>query len=253
MNDVKDLLGLALDPAPDEIPDPQADLARGRKLLRRRRLLGAGGVAAAMAIGAIVPLALQSGPAPASHPAAASHKMTSRSARVHIVNSPASSSGPFSPSASSSPSSSSSSSGSSAGQGHVALVAWTGAQPPGYEVNWMPKDWVVQGSNAYALTIAPPNDRDTDPNSFLGKLVVMLQSASVTSQPAGVSQPVNGRSGYFEPASQAGGNTNVLTFKVANGQWVVVQAPTSLGWNSAQLAKFAGGVTVLAAARQGVG
>jgi hypothetical protein len=117
----------------------------------------------------------------------------------------------------------------------------------------MPKDWVVQGSNPYALVIAPRGDRDTDANSFLGKLVVMLQSASVTSQPAGVPQPVDGRTGFFEPASQAGANTNVLTFKVADGQWVVVQAPTSLGWDSGQLAKFAGGVTVLAAARQGVG
>ncbi len=242
MNDVKDLLGLALGdghaPAPDEIADPRADLARGRALLRRRRLLGAGGVAAAMAVGAIVPLVLQSGAAPASHPAAAPHspvhKATSQAAKPR-ASSP--SSGVSSP----------------AGQGHVALVAWTGAQPPGYEVSWMPKDWVVQGSNPYALVIAPRGDRDTDANSFLGKLVVMLQSASVTSQPAGVPQPVDGRTGFFEPASQAGANTNVLTFKVADGQWVVVQAPTSLGWDSGQLAKFAGGVTVLAAARQGVG
>jgi hypothetical protein len=246
VNDVKDLLGLALGaghaPAPDEIADPRADLARGRALLRRRRLLGAGGVAAAMAVGAVVPLVLQPGAGPASHPAAVQlhsplHKTTSHAAKSH-------------------PSLPSSGASSPAGQrhvGHVALVAWTGTQPPGYEVSWMPKDWVVQGSNPYALTIAPPGDRDTDANSFLGKLVVMLQSASVTSQPAGVPQPVDGRTGFFEPASQAGANTDILTFKVADGQWVVVQAPTSLGWDSAQLAKFAGGVTVLGAARQGVG
>jgi hypothetical protein len=252
VNDVKALLALALDDghgpaAPDEMADPGADLARGRALLRRRRLLGAGGVAAAMAIGAIVPLALQSGATPASHSLAgvAAHQK-SHSVQSHHAKAAA-------PLPVSSPSALESPPSSLSPAGHVALVAWTGTQPPGYEVNWMPKDWVVQGSNPYALTIAPPNDRDTDSNSFLRKLVVMLQSASVTSQPAGVSQPVNGRPGFFEPASQAGGNTNVLTFKVADGQWVVVQAPTSLGWNSAQLAKFAGGVTVLAAARQGVG
>jgi hypothetical protein len=248
VNDVKALLALALDDghdpaAQDEVADPRADLARGRALLRRRRLLGAGGIAAAIAIGAIVPLALQSGATPASHSLAG---VVAHQPRSHTAKSrPAKAAAPL-PVASSSASSASSS-------GHVALVAWTGTQPPGYQVSWMPKDWVVQGSTPYALTIAPPNDRDTEPDSFLGKLVVMLQSASVTSQPAGVPQPVNGRSGFFEPASQAGGNTNVLTFKVANGQWVVVQAPTSLGWDSAQLAKFAGGVTVLAAARQGVG
>ena len=49
------------------------------------------------------------------------------------------------------------------------------------------------------------------------------------------------------------GDTQILTFKVAGGQWVVVQAPVSLGWDSAELAKFGGGVQVLAAAQQGRG
>ena len=37
------------------------------------------------------------------------------------------------------------------------------------------------------------------------------------------------------------------------GQWVVVQAPASLGWNSAELARFASGVQVLVTAQQGRG
>ena len=49
------------------------------------------------------------------------------------------------------------------------------------------------------------------------------------------------------------GDTQILTFKNASGQWVVIQAPVSLGWDSAELAKFAGGVQVLAAAQQGRG
>jgi hypothetical protein len=36
-------------------------------------------------------------------------------------------------------------------------------------------------------------------------------------------------------------------------RWVVVQAPVSLGWDSAELAKFAGGVQVLVTAQQGRG
>lgn len=224
--DVKGLLNMAVgDDAPDV--DPGEDLARGRRLLRRRRLAGAAGVAAAMAVGALVPLALQSGGAPASHPAAA---------RIHHarVSAPPKSSAP-------------------SVRGHVALVAWTGAQPPGYKVSWMPNRWVVQGSTPFALTIAPPGDKDKEPSSFLGKLVVMLQSASVTSPPAGQSQPVNGGRGVFEPASQAGGDTEILTFQIHNGQWVQVQAPMALGWDAAQLAKFAGGVTVLSTAQQGLG
>lgn len=181
MNDVKDLLGLALDTAPtvDTPVDPREDLARGRRLLRRRRLVAGAGVAAAMVVGAAVPLALQGGGGvPSGHvPVAVSSKPVTKTTKP---------------------------SPSSSGGGHVALVAWTGTQPPGYEVSWMPEGWVVQGSTPYYLTIAPAGDKDTQPDSFLGKLVVMLQSKSVTSPPSGQSQPVNGRRGVFEPGLGSG-------------------------------------------------
>jgi hypothetical protein len=232
VNDLKDVLGLALDtsPAAGTPADPRADLARGRRMLWRRRAIGATGVLAAMAIGALVPLALTGGAAPSAHQQAARvHQQPVRATR--------------SPSAvreQPKPDS-------------VKLVAWTGTQPPGYEVNWMPTGWVVQGSTPFALVIAPHGDSDTNADSFLGKLVVMLQSASVTSPPPGTAMTVDGRAAVFQTAAQAGGDTEILTFKAANGQWVVVQAPMALGWSSAQLAKFCGGVTVLAAAQQGVG
>ena len=78
----------------------------------------------------------------------------------------------------------------------------------------------------------------------------MLQSADASAPPANwADQSVNGRPGKFDVQ----GDTQILTFKVASGQWVVIQAPVSLGWDSAELAKFGGGVTVLAAAQQGRG
>jgi hypothetical protein len=222
VNDVKDLLDLALDePLGSSVPvDPRADLARGRRLLRRRRMLGAAGLTAAMALGALVPLALQAGTPARGH---------SQAVKPPAASSPASS------------------------RGSIALVAWTGTQPPGYRVSWLPKGWVVLGSVSAALTIGPAGDKDTDPYSFLGKLTVMLQSADVHSPPPGASQPVNGRPGIFQSAAQAGGDTEILTFQVAGGKWVQVQAPMTLGWNSAELAKFAAGVVVLAAAQAGHG
>ena len=137
------------------------------------------------------------------------------------------------------------------GQTHtVALVAWEGTQPPGYRVSEMPKGWVVQGSNPYRLTIAPAHDPSTNPDDFIGKLVVMLRSRDATSPPTeGLPQPVNGRPGMFDVQ----GDIQSLTFQIAGGQWVVVQAPVSLGWNSAELAKFASGVQVLVTAQQGRG
>ena len=215
MNDLKDLLELALSeghgPGPGQHADPAADLARGRRMLRRRRLAGLAGMTAAVLCGVLVPLALQ-GHAPAA-PAAAQRPAQSRTSTI-------------------------------------ALVAWEGTQPPGYRVSEVPKGWVVQGSNPYRLTIAPPHDPSTNPDYFVGKLVVMLQSRDVTSPPTqGTPQPVNGRPGMFDVQ----GNTQILTFQIAGGQWVVIQAPVSLGWNSAELAKFASGVQVLVTAQQGRG
>ena len=231
MNDLKDLLELALSDVPgrDARVDPAADLARGRRRLRRRRqrLAGLAGVTAAVLCGVLVPLAVQgSAPRYYSPPAAASSLPQPSHTQSGQTAAPAK-------------------------QPHqIKLVAWVGTQPPGYQVNWMPKGWVVQGSTPFALVMAPPNDKDKSPDSYTGKLVVMLQSRDATAPPADwANQPVNKRPGKFDVQ----GNTQILTFKIASGQWVVVQAPVSLGWDSAELAKFAGGVQVLAAAQQGRG
>jgi hypothetical protein len=231
VNDLKDLLELALSDVPgrDARVDPAADLARGRRRLRRRRqrLAGLAGVTAAVLCGVLVPLALHgSAPRYYSPPAAASsHAQPS-------PTQPGQTAAPATPSR------------------QIKLVAWVGTQPPGYRVNWMPKGWVVQGSTPFALVMAPPDDKDKSPDSYSGKLVVMLQSRDATAPPADwANQRVNGRPGKFDVQ----GDTQILTFKIASGQWVVVQAPVSLGWDSAELAKFAGGVQVLAAAQQGRG
>ena len=231
MNDLKDLFELALSDVPgrDASVDPAADLARGRRRLRQRRqrLAGLAGVTAAVLCGVLVPLALQgSAPRYYSPPTAASSHVQPSHAQPGQTAAPAKQSR------------------------QIKLVAWVGTQPPGYRVNWMPKGWVVQGSTPFALVMAPPNDKDKSPDSYVGKLVVMLQSRDATAPPADwADQPVNGRPGKFDVQ----GDTQILTFKIASGQWVVVQAPVSLGWDSAELAKFGGGVQVLAAAQQGRG
>jgi hypothetical protein len=250
VNDLKDLFGLALadggGPGQDEPVDPAADLARGRRLLRRRRLAGLAGVATAVLCGALVPLALHSssGTAGMNGAAGAGAKPAVATSSGPVSSGPVSS-GPVSsgPASASSP-------GRAKAPHKIALVVWTGTQPPGYRVNEMPKGWVVQGSTPYALVIAPPDDPSKNPDAFIGKLVVMLQSKSVTSPPTlGTAQPVNGRAGMFDVQ----GDTQILTFQVEGGAWVVIQAPVSLGWSGSELAQFAGGVQVLVTAQQGVG
>jgi hypothetical protein len=234
VNDMKDLFELALSDIPrtGQTADPDEDLARGRRLLRRRRqrMAGLAGVTAAVLCGILVPLSLNGSTPAASHPVAAASSPVSTHPKATVTPTPTAT---------------------SAVQTHaIKLVAWVGTQPPGYRVAWMPKGWVVQGSDPYALTMAPPNAKDKDPHVFLGKLVVMLQSRDASAPPSNwADQPVNGRPGKFDVQ----GDTQILTFKVAGGQWVVIQSPVSLGWNSAELAKFGGGVQVLAAAQQGRG
>lgn len=229
MTDIKDLLELALKDVPvgGRHAGPAEDLTRGRRLLRRRRqrMAGLAGVTAAVLCGILVPLSLNGSAPAAGHPVAA---------------------------ASSSPVSSPSKAVSTpADAAHaIKLVAWVGTQPPGYKVDWMPKGWVVQGSDPYALVMASPATKDKDPTVFIGKLVVMLQSADASAPPANwADQPVNGRPGKFDVQ----GDTQILIFKAAGGQWVDIQAPVSLGWDRAELAKFGGGVTVLGAAQAGRG
>ena len=230
MNDMKDLLELALSDIPRTGPParPAEDLARGRRLLRRRRqrMAGLAGLTAAVLAGIGVPLSLSGSAPAASHPVAAASSPAAGRPETSAAPTPATQAQA------------------------IKLVAWVGTQPPGYQVDWMPKGWVVQGSDPYSLTMAPPGAKDKDPHVFIGKLVVMLQSRDASAPPASwADQPVNGRPGKFDVQ----GDTQILTFKVASGQWVVIQAPVSLGWDSAELAKFGGGVTVLAAAQQGRG
>jgi hypothetical protein len=124
-----------------------------------------------------------------------------------------------------------------------------GAQPAGYQVSQVPSGWVIQGGNAYALVLAPKGDNNTSINSFAGKLVVMLQSRDATGPGPGKPQPVAGRPGRFDVQD----GTEILTYTDQKGAQVVIQAPTSLGWDAARLAKFAAGVQVLRNAQQGRG
>jgi hypothetical protein len=224
MNDMKDLLELALTdghgPDPDQGADPVGDLARGRNLLRRRRLLRLGGLAGGAAVIAAA-VAVPLGTAGHGHPAAIRGGPTPRHGKA------------------------------AAGHGThgIALVTYNGMQAPGYKVAEVPRGWVIQGGNAFALVLAPRDDKNTNIDVFTGKLVVMLQSRDAHGPGPGKPQPVAGRQGRFDIQ----GDTEMLTYTSARGARVVIQAPTSLGWDGPRLAQFAAGVQVLHNAQQGRG
>ena len=153
MYDVKDILAAALDrgPGPGQPVNPAGDLARGRRLLRRRWLTGlAGAAGVAAGITAVVLTLGPAGPA-ATHPGPAAGQHT----RHHEV--------PAAP-------------GHHPAKRAIKLVSYQGYQAPGYQVSEVPRGWVVQGSNAFALTVAPADDPDKSVDSFVGKIAVMLKS-----------------------------------------------------------------------------
>jgi hypothetical protein len=231
MTDLKDLLGLALDDGPaaahaGALPGVHDDLARGRRLRRRRtrgRMLGASAAVAAVAVAVAVP-ALTAGPS--AKPTAAA----SQPATAGVPHSaPAGASHPA-----------------AAG---IRLVAYTGTQPPGYVVKVIPDNWVVQGSTPFALTIAPANAANKDPDYFLGKLVVTQESFDTSGAQGWTSARIPGHTAYYSVQD----NTASLVIEQTASRWLLVQAPTSLHWTEQQEVQFGLGVTILSTAQEGKG
>jgi hypothetical protein len=229
MNDVKDMLTAALDrgPSPGQPVNPAGDLARGRRLLRRRRLTGlAGAGAAAGAAAGITAVVLTlgtAGPA-ATHPApvAGQHTRHQHAPAAH---------------------------GQHPARRAIKLVSYQGYQAPGYQVSEVPRGWVVQGSNAFALTVAPRDDPDKSVDSFVGKIAVMLKSRDEPAPKGQPNRPVDGRPGFLDRQ----GDTWILLYQDPSGQWVDIQFPAKLGWDGPQFARFAAGVKVLGNAQPGRG
>jgi hypothetical protein len=238
MTDLKDLLGLALDDDPvgaySGTMPVQDDLARGQRLLRRRtrnRMMAGGAAVAIVAVAAIVPTV-------ASGSGASGTKATAGSSPVQAVvsNPVVSGSGPAH-------------AGTKPATARIELVVYTGTQPAGYTVKMIPDHWVIQGSTPWALTIAPANASDKDPNVFIGKLVI-LQESFDTSHTQGLTKTdVKGHVAYYRVQDGIAS----LIIEQTPGRWLDVQAPTSLGWTEQQEAQFGAGVTILPTAQEGKG
>ena len=221
MNDLKDLFELALAdgnaPFSDVLANPSADLLRGKRLLARRtrrRMLNAVAATAAAAAATVAVLPTVAG-GPVAKPG-----HSSAAARPHTGAA-------------------------------VRLVAYTGTQPPGYTVTVIPAGWVIQGSNSSALVIAPENAPDKNPDSFIGKLIVEQEGFDPSGASAQGWSPVHvaGHAAYYSVQSGSGTETAGLVIQEAPDRWLLVQAPTSLGWTKHQMVQFGLGVTVLPTAR----
>ena len=126
----------------------------------------------------------------------------------------------------------------------IQLVDYTGAQLPGFKVTEIPQGWHLSTSNSVALLITPDDgSAGDDPDVFVGKLAVLVQSDDQHGLGPGTPETVNGRPARYQPDS--GGGVAMLTFTTADGHGVNVQVPASLRWTPAQVTAFAAGVTVV--------
>jgi hypothetical protein len=238
MTDVKNLLKRALTDGPathqlfDHTPDPARDLHRAKAPLRRRRAAFAG-TAAVLALGAgLVPLALDPGKNAGD---------TSATAPVTPVR-------------------------------MVEMASYTGKQVPGYRISQVPKGWAIQGNTPNSLTLAPATAKNTVPGDHLGKLVISVLPKAPKQPTTSTAQKINGQPGWLVKSSEIDVKaehpkklaalppsvrqelTQInahLTYRLADGRWIEIVAPASLGWDTSYLAKFASSVKVLDSATAG--
>ncbi len=222
--------------------DVDADLARGRRALRRRRTVQATG-GSAFAVAALV-------------------------AAVSFATTGGTPAGPGATRAADRP---------AATAAAVSLVAYKGEQPKGFTVDKVPDGWFVQQDSSYSLTLAPDRvenpgpDADPskdpvhDPQSFVGKIGVMLSSKDQSGPGDGTAVKVGDKDGVLvkSPVGQtpdgplptpADGDTGwTLWVEQPSGAHLLVQFWEGLGMSREQMVELAAGVHVHQDAQQGVG
>ncbi|GGL04891.1 hypothetical protein [Mangrovihabitans endophyticus] len=256
MMDLHDRLDqFAGSPAHPDSTQIDADVARGRAALHRRRVTGAvaasaTGVAALVAAVAIAAGGIGTGGVGADAGTGTGDRTTANGSVGASAD--------------------------GAGDGRVRLVAYTGAQPKGFTIDTVPDGWFIQTDDNYSLLLAPdraknpgPNadpSRDPvyDPQSFVGKIGIMLQSKDAHGVPEGTTVTVGGKDGVLvksRPAmtpdgSQppADGDTGwELYVRQPTGIQLIVQFWEGLGLTQDQMIDIGAGVHVHKDAAQGVG
>ncbi|MBL7257226.1 hypothetical protein [Paractinoplanes lichenicola] len=208
----------------------EADLARGRRALRRRRAVQAcaGSAFGVAALTAAIAVATSTGA-----PTVPADKGTATVASVQ-------------------------------------LVAYKGEQPKGFTVDKVPDGWFVQASEQGYLTIAPEKAKNPGPDvnpsadpvynedSFVDKIAIMLESKDQSGPGReGKAVKVGDKNGVLlkgmEPADKSGDSGWTLWVEQPNGIYLLVQVWQGLGLTESQIVELGAGVHVHKDAVQGVG
>jgi len=215
MTDLRTLLDEAAGPAAPVSPTVvEADLSRGHRALRRHRArtLGAcGGLVASLALGAVAVASstgLLTDPSPSASSARPAVVAPTTPAPLTVAQAP------------------------------TALVAYIGAQPPGYTLATIPAGYRIAGSERFYLTLEREDARGSDPALYDDKIAVFQ---SVDADPQG-GEAVTVRGQPATIIKHAG--LSFLYLRQDNGSYLEVQVAAGLNWDNAQLIEFASGITV---------
>jgi hypothetical protein len=99
------------------------------------------------------------------------------------------------------------------------------------------------------VIVPPGNDKpatDVQLSSFQGKLLVSLESLDATEAPTGTPVSVGGQDGFV---SRRGDGYGQLRFTDSSDHRMYVQWPVDAGWTDREVADFAAGIKVLSAAK----
>ncbi|WIM98215.1 hypothetical protein ACTOB_001803 [Actinoplanes oblitus] len=230
------LADLAGSPGEPTTVQADADLARGRAALRRRRVLqSAAGSALVVAVAAATVGLTTAGRPTGTAPQAGGTTVAATTA--------------------------------TAGTAAFDLVSYTGKQPAGFSVDKVPAGWEVQGVTEGFMTLAPVGAKphnsavpqgdvaDSDAASFVGKVAVMLQSVDEHGEMPGKPErvTVGDRTGFFVKRPGTTGDGVTLFVKQPNGINLEIQVWDGIGWTHDQIVAFAAGVHVNPNAKQGRG
>lgn len=226
MSDLRTLMHQSADLVPDalETSAVDADLARGRQALRRRRArrMSAGsGLLVAAAIGAMAVVSNGLQP-PLDRPSPSTSTVQPDSGAA------------------------------------IEMVAYTGAQPSGYVLDKVPSGWTVRDDTTSVLTLAPAGATtpDAGPEGAIGfEGTIAITTQADTGLPTGVrldDVEVAGVPAVIAHLKGAG-DTRALFLPQPAGVYLVIQVWDGLNWDNDHIAQFASSVHVSDGAKISVG
>ncbi|WFE30352.1 hypothetical protein O7623_14690 [Solwaraspora sp. WMMD791] len=133
--------------------------------------------------------------------------------------------------------------GTSTGTGAVTqLVAYTGEQPSGFTLDRVPAGWQIQGQDEWTLTLARPDAADQDVRSCVGKICIWLQEFVPTGV---VSRQVEvaGRPGILATMHDTT-HPGTLFVEVRPDVYLTIQFWDGLNWSETEIVEFGAGIHV---------